>query len=162
MEVLRDVDRKYGERIEIVLFGEETLHPEFMTLPQDFKWCNLGKQTPEQLAVVMNESDIFVDFSEYQAMGLTAMEAMACGVAVIVPEQGGANSFALHESNALLVDSRNTDACVSTLSRLIEDDNLRVNIQRQAIQDVSQFSPEVASYNLMQALFPLPSIREGA
>lgn len=162
MEVLRNVYRKYGERIEIVLFGEETTHPDFIALPQDFKWRNLGKQSPEQLAIVMNESDIFVDFSEYQAMGLTAMEAMACGVAVIVPELGGANSFAEHTSNALFVDSQNADACVSALSRLIEDDHLRVNMQRQAIQAVSQFTPEVAAYNLMQAMFPSNSLRERA
>ena len=30
--------------------------------------------------------DVFADFSNYQAMGLTAMEAMCCGAAVIVPQ----------------------------------------------------------------------------
>jgi len=155
MEVLRDACHKYGERIEIILFGEETEHPDFLALPLDFQWKNLGKQNSRQLALLMNECDIFVDFSKYQAMGLTAMEAMACGVAVIVPESGGAASFAVHKENSLLVDSSSTDECLRALSQLIEDDALRTSIQRRAISDVARYSPDVAAYNMMQALFPI-------
>ena len=160
MEVLRNACRKYGERIEIVLFGEEVEHPDFQTLPLDFKWRNLGKQNNSQMALLLNESDIFVDFSEYQAMGLTAMEAMACGVAVVVPQQGGAASFAVHRGNALLVDSSSEAACLDALSCLIEDDCLRTSIQQRAISDITHFSPEAAAFNMMRALFPVASGQE--
>ena len=158
MQVLRDAYRKYGQKIDIVLFGEESENPDFLALPRDFNWRNLGKQTSSQLALLFNESDIFVDFSEYQAMGLTALEAMACGVAVIVPQKGGAASFAVHEKNALFVDSSSHTECMITLSRLIENADLRTSIQQHALVDVTQFIPHVAATKMMQALFPYTAL----
>ncbi len=154
MEILRSVWQKYGARVEIVLFGEASEHPDFAALPQDFSWRNMGKLTSSQLAVVFNESDIFVDFSQYQAMGLTAMEAMSCGVAVVAPVKGGATSFASHNVNVLLVDTSNAQACLDAVCCLIEDDQRRLALQQSAMRDVSVFEPAVAAHALMEALFP--------
>lgn len=162
MEVLRGIERRFGSRVDIVLFGEESEHPEFLALPRDFKWRNVGKQTTNQLSLILNECDIFVDFSEYQAMGLTAMEAMACGLAVVVPQFGGADSFAKDGENALFVDSSNHDACLNTLSRLVEDDQLRTSLQQRALRDIAAFSPDIAAFRLMEALFPETDSIEGA
>ncbi|SFE96518.1 glycosyltransferase [Nitrosomonas sp. Nm166] len=155
MEILKIMEQKYRERIEIFLFGEESNTAGFLALPQDFAWNNLGKQTPERVALLLNEVDIFVDFSDYQAMGLTAMEAMACGVAVILPENGGASSFASHEKNALLVDTKNPNACHHALDRLISDNELRIQLQRQALSDITHYFPEAPAFKLLEALFRL-------
>jgi len=69
----------------------------------------------------MNELDIFVDFSSRQAIGLSAMEAMVCGAAVIVPLNGGATTFAINEKNSLLVNTSSSDECYNSLIRLLED-----------------------------------------
>ncbi|GKS69081.1 hypothetical protein W03_10850 [Nitrosomonas sp. PY1] len=153
MKVLKIIEQKYGKQIEIFLFGEESDTPGFLALPRDFAWNNLGKQTPEQVALLLNEVDIFVDFSDYQAMGLTAMEAMACGVAVILPENGGASSFASHEKNALLVDTKDPSACCHALDRLVSDNELRIQLQRQALSDITHYFPEVPAFKLLEALF---------
>ena len=87
-------------------------------------------------------------------MGLTAMEAMACGVAVIVPQVGGANRFAQHEKNALVIETDSVEPCVAALDRLIRDEQLRTSIQQEAIFDICQHFPEKAAYNILQALFP--------
>ena len=108
MEVFTQFYRTHGEAVEIVLFGSETSDPHFQTLPQDFVWRNAGVLTQSQVSSLLNEADIFVDFSEYQAMGLTALEAMSCGVAVIVPANGGASSFAVHNENALILKKQPT------------------------------------------------------
>lgn len=155
MEVLKVIEQKYGKQIEIYLFGEESDTPGFLALPRDFVWNNLGKQTTEQIALLLNEVDIFVDFSDYQAMGLTAMEAMACGAAVILPESGGASSFAVHEKNALLVDTKNPSACLHALDRLIADNELRIQLQRQALSDITHYFPEAPAFKLLEALFQL-------
>jgi len=153
MEVLKVIEQKYGKQIEILLFGEESDTPGFLALPRDFAWSNLGKQTPERIALLLNEVDIFVDFSDYQAMGLTAMEAMACGVAVILPENGGASSFAAHEKNALLVDTKDPKACRHALDRLVANNALRIQLQRQALSDITHYFPEAPAFELLKALF---------
>lgn len=153
MEVLRDIYYEHKGAIEIILFGCRSDDPEFLNLPRNFRWRNVGMLTPQGVASLLNEIDVFCDFSEYQAMGLTAMEAMACGAAVIVPSKGGAQSFAVHEKNSLVVDTTSREACVAALERLIVDDDLRVSLQRQAIFDICNFFPEKAAFNILKTLF---------
>lgn len=154
MEVLSACSHKFGNKIEIILFGTEETDPEFQALRRDFPYQLVGLQRPEQLAALLNEVDIFVDFSTFQAMGLTAMEAMACGVAVIVPSRGGAQSYASHLKNALVIDTENKQTCISSLELLITNHNLRTSLQNQAIKDITQFFPEKSAFLMMNALLP--------
>jgi glycosyltransferase involved in cell wall biosynthesis len=79
---------------------------------------------------------------------------MACGVGVIVPEEGGSSAFACREENALVVDTSSPEACLETLERLVNDEKLRNRLQQQAIFDACKFYPEKAALSLLQALFP--------
>lgn len=153
MKVLRTIQKSYPQRVEVVIFGVEANDPKFLALPRDFQFINLGEQTPWQMAAVLNEMDVFADFSTYQAMGLTAMEAMGCGVAVIVPRAGGAECFARDGENALVVDTASEEACRMALERLVCDEELRVRLQFQALLDVSRHFPERAAARIMQTLF---------
>ncbi len=153
MEVLAAIYTKYGNNIEIILFGVDDDDPDFLNLPRGFVWKNIGKQPPEELALLFNESEIFVDFSSFQAMGLTAMEAAACGAAVIVPSRGGTTDFAFHEQNAMIVDTGQKDNCISALDRLINDAHLRERLGRQAIFDMAQYYPEIPASRILEILF---------
>lgn len=153
MEVLREYQRDHGATVEIILFGCESADPEFLKLPGDFSWRNAGVLTRPRLAFLLNEVDVFVDFSEFQAMGLTAMEAMASGVAVILPQKGGAQSFASHEKNALIVDTDYLANCLESLERITMDEDLRSRLQRQALIDACENYPEKAAYNMLKGLF---------
>ena len=153
MEVLRAISREHGEATEIVIFGCSLDDPGVPALPRDFSYRNAGILNRPQLAFLFNEIDVFVDFSAWQAMGLTAMEAMACGVAVIVPMNGGASSFARNEENSLIVDTGSNEACFKALESLIKDHECRRHIQSKGISSICEFFPEKAAYNLVQALF---------
>ncbi len=153
MQVLGRIAAEFGSQVEILLFGVDPSSPEFKALPCSFEWANLGVLAPAQMAVLLNDIDIFADFSQYQAMGLTALEAMGCGVAVVVPETGGADSFAVHERNALFVDTTNAEACYQALRRLVTDTALRQTLQQHAPQDVAAHVPERPAARLLEALF---------
>jgi GT2 family glycosyltransferase len=153
MELLRQASRRYGGRVEIAVFGTSLGDSGFAELPRDFAWSFAGVLTQEQVAHLLNEVDIFVDFSSHQAMGLTALEAMACGAAVIVPERGGAVSFARHEGNSLVIDTSSPEACWHALQRLIEDHDLRSRLQRNALVEACDFFPERPALNILRALF---------
>jgi GT2 family glycosyltransferase/glycosyltransferase involved in cell wall biosynthesis len=153
LETLSKLYRAHGDKIEIILFG---CRPEDMWLfevPNDLAFYNAGVLTRPQIAHLLNEIDIFVDFSSWQTMGLTAMEAMCCGVAVIAPQRGGAASFIKHEENGIIVDTTSREACSAALERLIVDEELRTRLQRQAIIDICQFHREKAAYNILNAIF---------
>jgi GT2 family glycosyltransferase len=153
MQILEQIKRKFGEEVEIIIFGEDGHDPQFKALPHQFAYKNLGKQHPEYLAQIFNESDIFVDFSTYQAMGLTGMEAMGCGLAVVMPQNGGVHSYARNNQNALFADTSNRQECEEKLEQLIVNNQLRNRLQEQALRDIVQFYPEIPAFNMMQALF---------
>jgi O-antigen biosynthesis protein len=153
MRVLHDIMHSFADKVEIILFGAANDDPQFQALPRDFKYRNMGVCSPEQLAGLFNQIDIFVDFSNFQAMGLTAMEAMACGVAVIVPETGGTHSFAIHQKNALIIDTFSLKACYTALSELVNNDKQRLSLMAQASKDMAHFYPEGPAYRILERLF---------
>jgi glycosyltransferase involved in cell wall biosynthesis len=154
MEILQQASKVYGKKLEFMLFGCEPYDPDFLPLPRDFPWKLAGELRPTQIANLLNQSDIFVDYSVFQGLGLTAMESLCCGLAAIVPEQGGTATFAKHEENCLVVDTRDHKACFTALQRLIEDDGLRGKLQKNAIRSGLQFYPELPAFKILQALFP--------
>jgi len=158
MELLAEASRAHG--VEVVIFGCENDDPGFLALPRDFNWRNVGVVRPTQLASLFGDVDVFVDFSSFQAMGLTAMEAMACGLAVIVPGKGGAVSFARHERNCLVVETESKAACWAALERLIREPALRRELGWQALHDMVQYHPEGAAYQTLTALFPATAGRD--
>lgn len=153
MEVLAKIHQQYGDKVELLTFGVAADDPGFLSLKQDFPHHHLGLCQTEEMVSLFNQVDIFADFSHFQAMGLTAMEAMACGVAVIVPQVGGSDTFTEHERNALQVDTFSFQACYAGLVRLIEDTDLRTNLQNQALQDILEFNPEKTAYQMLMAIF---------
>lgn len=125
----------------------------YRSVETDFAFTQHGKLSPLQMAELLGENDIFVDFSSFQAMGLTAMEAMASGCAVIVPQAGGAGEFAKNEENCLVVDTHNEQACMNALCRLIDDGALREHLSTNGIQDMCQYYPEKCAYRFLNAVF---------
>jgi glycosyltransferase involved in cell wall biosynthesis len=153
METLRMASRQFGKGVEIILFGSHPEDPDFSTLPRDFAWSLAGILDQRKMANLLNEMDIFVDFSTYQAMGLTALEAMACGVAVVVPVQGGITEFARDHVNSLMVDTSSEQQRWEALKRLIEDHDLRRQIQRNAISETCKYFPEGPAFRILDTLF---------
>jgi glycosyltransferase involved in cell wall biosynthesis len=155
MEILQQASKIVGSRLEFLLFGCEPYDPGFAPLPKDFPWQLAGELRPAQIVNLLNQSDLFVDYSTFQGFGLTAIESMCCGLAAIVPANGGSGAFARHEENCMVVDTRDKAACFSALQRLIDDAALRQKLQKNAISTGVQYYPELPAYNLLKALFPL-------
>ena len=157
MQVLGEIQRDRGRDIEIILFGSKPDDPDFKAimsaLTPPFPFRHAGILTRRQTASLMNEVDIFCDLSAYQALGLTALEAMACGVAVVAPSQGGASSFIRSGENGLLADTGSRESSADTLSRLVAESELRARIQRTATYDVCKYSPERSALKMLDALF---------
>jgi len=153
LAILKKVNKKYNKNVDIWIFGSDELQNIYDPDLLDFEWRNFGKLTQVQVAAMMSKADIFTDFSIHQAMGLTALEAMAAGCAVIVPQNGGAIEFVNHRYNGIVTDTSNFEASVAALDELIADDQFRKQIQINAINDVVQYYPEKPSYNILQTLF---------
>lgn len=153
MKILKKILNQYKGMVEVNIFGTTPSNHLFQSMEIDFPWKLYGVIAANQVAFVLNEMDIFLDCSSYQAMGLTVLEAMACGCAVIAPIEGGAGSFIKNDQNGLLVNTKQESEVIGSLRLLIENHQKRAEMQAHALQSVQQFYPEVVSFNLLSVLF---------
>ena len=153
LEVLGKIQEIYGSKIKIVTFGCTSDELDALEKPKNLTLTHMSVIEREDMPALFNAFDIFVDFSSYQAMGLTALECMACGVAVVVPWEGGAKEIVHDGVNGFIVDSSSLETSIRGLRGIIEDDGLRQAISRRAIVDACNYTVEKAAYNFLTALF---------
>ncbi len=159
MQLLQRASQEFGDLIEPLIFGahltelQQAASGVGSSMPLDFPFKLAGRLTQQQVAALMGETDIFVDFSVFQGLGLSALEAMACGAAAVVPERGGTGDFARHEQNCLVVDTQDSQACYAALQRLITDHALRQTLQQNGRLLTPQFYPEQPAFKMLQALW---------
>lgn len=152
MKVLRALKEKYGDKLHIRIFGSSPGELAHEKWAKGFDYEDLGLLAPDQVKYLISGSDIFLDCSSYQAMGLTAMEAMAAGVAVVGPQSGGLPEIVSHEVNGLLVDTSQEDSIVSAVERLIMDPSLLRSMKNKAI-NVVRYSPRFSAAMILAVLF---------
>ncbi|MCL2380279.1 MAG: glycosyltransferase [Treponema sp.] len=158
LEVMNEIAKTYGDKAVILVFGSD---PKESFCDKDF-WnanykdpqvINLGKLSRYEMASLLSCVDVFADFSSFQAMGLTSMEAMACGCGVIVPKNGGSTEFVVDGKNGIVVDSTDKAACLKALRRLIDDHEYLYKLAYQAAGDICGYYPEKSAYKLLEACF---------
>lgn len=145
MRVLSRLAEKYSDQLEFHLFGCEDAAPEFENLERNFKYVNHGVLKRAAVANLLGECDIFLDFSDYQAFGRTALEAMACGCAVVVTKHGGTDEYAVDGVNSFTVDSFNEIECYDRLSSLVSEPYLMADMQRAALSTAANYSVHSAA-----------------
>ena len=92
---------------------------------------------------VLNSFDIFALTSRSEGFSIATVEAMACGLPVIVTRCGGPEEIVHHNVDGLVVDGESPIAFASALRRLIDDRALRVSLGLAARQSASlRFSRE--------------------
>jgi GT2 family glycosyltransferase/SAM-dependent methyltransferase len=153
VEVLNRLVQRHGARVEVTVFGTDLAGYASLGESNFRKIRRYGKLRPEQCASLFASQDVFLDFSQFQAMGLTAMECMASGCAVVVPERGGSGAFAVHGQNALIAGTSNPESCFEAANRLVEDTSLRNRLRMEAVASMPGYFPERSAGKLLDALF---------
>lgn len=154
MRLLARLHRAHGDALSFHIFGCAGDHPGFQQLERAFPFENHGPLTRPEVASVLGQSDIFIDLSDYQAFGRTALEAMACGCAAVVPLAGGASEYAVHEQTALVVDTLDEAACFDTVSTLCADRQRLTRLQRVGLITAARYSVHGAAVSECLALEP--------
>jgi GT2 family glycosyltransferase/glycosyltransferase involved in cell wall biosynthesis len=155
VRVVNRLAAAYGASVELIVFGSDPGHASKSALAKGV--IDLGVLRPDEVAILMRNVDVFLDFSAWQAMGLSAMEAMASGCTVVMPRNGGAVDFCVDGHNALIVDSEDEDACFAAASRLIDDPALLAELRKNATQDICRFSQERSARRILELLFGPPT-----
>lgn len=132
--------RRPGLRVET--FGADDEHlerPDWME--------HRGPLHPDALAELYGRAKIVLQPSWYEGFGLTAVEGMACGAALVTTRNGGSEEYT-RPGSAITVEPGDVDAMAATLGRLLENDRARVDMARRGIRVVERFDWDLAASTL--------------
>lgn len=99
---------------------------------------HIAHQTRPALSDLYRRSDVFVFPTLIEGMGLVVLEAMACGLPVIVTSNGPGD-IVRDGIDGFVIPERDSDAVCDRLERLYRDPELRVEMGRNAAERARQF-----------------------
>ena len=151
LQILQKAKQAFGEAVEIHIFGSS--EQELDALENSRKWAHLnhGKLTSSSVAKLLRQMDIFIDASDFQAMGLTGLEAMASGVVVLGSNIGGMPEYIVDDYNGYLTDPRNQKAYVDHIERLLKDREKLATMKCNATQ-ARKFSSKSSALKIAELL----------
>jgi glycosyltransferase involved in cell wall biosynthesis len=137
IDVMTQVKRVVPD-VDVVAFG--AMSPEH-GLPD---WVTYVRRPPQHELVddVYNTSRVFLCTSRVEGFGLTNVEAMASGAALVTTENGGSRDYALHGETALVAPYGDVDALSGQVVSLLEDDDRRVALATAGREHVRRFDWE--------------------
>ncbi len=145
-----------GRKVDWKGFWElETAMKELFKKRNDFEWVVYSAHdTPEstseapftlikspygkELSELYSSCDIAVNPSWHEGFAQPALEAMACGVAVITTPIG-AEDFAKDNENCLLVDPKNPKKIEQLIEKLLDDKDLKDELIDNGLRTVKDF-----------------------
>ena len=108
----------------------------------------LGFVSDAELLQLYNACDIFVFPSYYEGFGLPALEAMACGRAVVCSSTSALPEVV--DGAALLFDPYSVDEMVRAMADLLLDGQLRARMERLGLQRAAHFSWQNAAQRTLE------------
>lgn len=147
LALLHRLKKHYDDKVEIRIFGCENndiqLHPKY----NDFKFINYGRLKRTEVVSLLDDADIFVDMSEYQAFGRTGLEAMAMGCATVLPVKGGTKEYCEDGINCFLVDTNCEDDVFDAVCKVIDSPDLMLRIKSNSLLTAQIYSVRKTAYS---------------
>jgi len=114
--------KKQIPNLKLILFGARK---EKIDIPHDEYYYKLPQK---KLAHLYSSCDIFLCPSWYEGLGMPAMEAMACGCAVVTYDTGGSRDYAFDGKTAFVAKSRDVKDLSNKLLLAVKNGELREKI----------------------------------
>jgi glycosyltransferase involved in cell wall biosynthesis len=115
-------------RTSLVLMAEELGIMEHVTFA--------GVQS--DIPSVLNALDVFLLPSRWEGFGIAAIEAMACGIPVIVSYVGGLREIVADRDNGLVISHTYSEGISKAVIRLMTDKEFRDRLARRGLETVRE------------------------
>src|SRR5262249_48939955 len=104
------------------------------------------------VAGLLQAADILVQPSHFEALGLSAVEALAAGVPVVASAVGGLRDFVIDGVNGRLTPPQDPDALASALAALIANPAERARLGQAARDSVSAYDERIVFKRMADVL----------
>jgi glycosyltransferase involved in cell wall biosynthesis len=105
-----------------------------------------------ELAMLFQQTDVFVVTSHWEGFGLPGLEAMASGCALISSDNGGCNEYAVDGVNCILYEPKNVNDLAKKIISLIEQQDLRKELSIAGLITAKEHSWQITFKNLQELL----------
>jgi glycosyltransferase involved in cell wall biosynthesis len=138
---------------ELVLIGEGVDYEKIKDYYKSLKFKNdeivifAGLKTSEEVAKIMQNADLLVQFSNYESAGVVVQEALVSGLPVVSTSVGIAPDY-INETNGVLVAPGDEVALLYTLKKVIDNIQSYDNeVIRKNARDIFSYSSIGQKYN---------------
>jgi len=139
--ILARLAHVHGDDVTLTSFGCELEELDRRGFSLSTRIDHRGVLRRVEVADLLRTSDLFLDLSDFQAFGRTALEGMACGCVPVLPLFGGAAEFARDGDNAFRVDTRSDEAILAAVAAFVSSDRQsRAGMRRRAITTAMSYS----------------------
>lgn len=134
LEVLRELARTRADFRGVVfgIYPPPDELPDGVDLRVDLDHRRLADE-------VYNATKVFVQPSFHEGFGYTAVEAMACGAALVSTDNGGSRDYATHDVTARVVAPGDVAGLVAQVDLLLDDDSTRTRLAEAGTAHVRRF-----------------------
>ena len=160
-EIMRRIRLYFGPKVEIRIFGLDENDRFLSRQPKNFDFKVLGILSREGVAQLLREASLFIDASTYQAFGRTALEAMACRCATILPPYGGITEFAIDGVNTMLAIPSDIPDILAKVKRYLGDRDLYGQIVAEGLKTAARYSVGASCRSELQFFESIRSERDG-
>jgi L-malate glycosyltransferase len=130
------------ESLELHILGDGPMRGDYEELTRELEIVDkvqfIGRVPNTMVPQYMKEMDIVAMPSYEDSFGVTAVEAMACGIPVVVSDVDGLKEVVLENETGLIVPRGNPEELAQALGRLLKDEELRLKMGRRGIEHVRQ------------------------
>lgn len=127
VEAAREILRKRNN-VHFVLVGDGELHQNIEALISKYGLCEVFTLTGQRddIPRLLRAFDIFILTSLWEGLPNVIMEAMCARLPVVATDVGGVSELIKHGENGFLVPPDDACAMFDAVSRLIDDEELRI------------------------------------
>ena len=145
-QVLEKLKGKYND-LDVYMFGTREPDKKFPALKKFVKNASV-----DNLVELYNTVSVFICSSIYEGYGLTGMEAMACGAALVSSDYEAVHDYAVNNENALLSPVGDVDKMVGNVIYLFENENERSRLSKAGIKSLEKFNWDTAIDAIIEIL----------
>ena len=95
------------------------------------------------MAAFYGRCDVFVFSSRGEGFGLPALEAMACGCALVTTDSGGVRQFARGSENCLMTPPNDPASLARAILALVTDPACRARLAEAGLQTARNYDQRV-------------------
>jgi glycosyltransferase involved in cell wall biosynthesis len=100
----------------------------------------VGPLAHDDVPQLLRSADVVACVPWYEPFGMTALEAMACGMPVVVSAVGGLRRLVVDQETGLHVPPRDPDRIAAAILKLLDDADLRIRLGANAARHAASYT----------------------